>query len=59
MLSKLIIVRNDICHGAAVRHIIALDSVATGANLTVRESIFWTAVQLLACAEDTDVVGHC
>lgn len=59
MRSKLIIIRNDICHGAAVTHIIPFDSVATGANLTIRGNIFCTAVQLLACAEDTGVVGHC
>jgi hypothetical protein len=56
MLSELVIIRNDICHSAAVTHIIALDGVATGANLTMRGNIFCKAVQLLAYAEDTDVV---
>jgi hypothetical protein len=57
MLSERIIIRNDICHGAVLTHIIALDTVVTSASLAMRGNIFCRAVQLLACAEYTDVVG--
>ena len=59
MLSELIIIRNDICHNAAVTHIVALHRVATGASLTMSGNMFSKVMQLLACAEDTDVVGLC
>jgi len=57
MPSERIIIRNDIRHGAALTVITALDRVVTGASLAMRGNIFCRAVQLLACAEDTDVVG--
>jgi hypothetical protein len=39
-LSECITIRNDIRHGAAVTHIIALDRVVTGASLAMRGNIF-------------------
>jgi len=45
MLSELIIIGNDVCHGAAVTHIIVLDRVATCASLSMRGNILRKAVQ--------------
>jgi hypothetical protein len=61
MLSSPIITRNGVRHGdslACILFIIAFEKVVRDAGINTRGTIFYKSVQILAFADDIDIIGR-
>jgi hypothetical protein len=61
MLSIPIITRNGVQHGdslACLLFSIALEKVVSDASINTRGTIFYKSVQILAFADDIDIIGR-